>query len=57
MESQVLQALGKTPNKKSLKFHLNSISTIFKKGKWRGLRLIATTFSLLKLTLLDFVST
>ena len=34
MESQVLRALGKTPNKKTLKIsNLNSISTIFKEGK------------------------
>ena len=54
-ESQVLWALEKTPNKKTLSFILNPFSTIFKKEKWNFFWLIATTFLLLKLTLLDFV--
>ena len=33
MESQVLQAFEKIPNKKTLKFHLELNSKNFKKGK------------------------
>ena len=53
MESQVLQALGKTPNKKTLKFHFELNFNNFQERK-NGL--IATTFSPLELALLDSMS-
>ena len=34
MESQVLRALGKTPNKKTLKFHLELNFNNFQKRKY-----------------------
>ena len=55
MENQVLRALGKTSFKKTLKFHLGlNFFNFQKKMKQKGFRLIAKTFSLLELTLLDF---
>ena len=58
MESQVLRALGKTLNKKILKFHLKlNFHNFPRKKKWKSFRLIATTFSPLGLALLDSMST
>ena len=57
MESQVLQALGKTSNKKTSKFHLKLNFNNFQERKNRIFRLIATLFSQFKLTLLDSMST
>ena len=37
MESQVLQALGKTPNKKTLKFRLELNFYNFQERKWKVL--------------------
>ena len=50
MESQVFQELRKC-------FILNSVLTIFKKEILFFFRLIATTFSLLELALIDSMST
>ena len=56
MKSQFLQALGKTTNKKTLKFHLELNFNNFQQKKWKSFRLIALTISLLELTLLDSIS-
>ena len=56
MENQILQALGKAPNKKD--FEVSSCAQFLqlsRKEKRKGFRLIATTFSPLGLIILDFI--
>ena len=58
VESQVLQAFEKTPNKK--KFEVSSwiqVQQFSRQEKWKSFRLIVTIFSLLELSLFEFGST
>ena len=57
MESQILEALGRILNKNNFEVYLKLNFNNFQEKKLKSLRLIATKFSPLELTLLDFVST
>ena len=57
MESQVLHALGKIQTRKTLKFHIELNFYNSQEREMDKFLLIATTFTPLELTLLDFVST